>query len=457
MKTGFKTLCAVVMIGVPSLLANYSVEQLEHWAFEPLLEVNVPLKEGENPIDVLLGAARKERGITSNSVANRVTLVRRAYMDLLGLPPTPEQTQAFVKNPSPHAYIQLVDELLENKHYGERWGRHWLDVARYGDSNGYRYDDDQPAAYHYRDFVIRAFNADMPYDQFVQWQIAGNEIAPDNLDAVTANGFLAVGPLERPEGSPDGRKLVRYNELDDLIGTTSSAMLGLTMSCARCHDHKFDPLTTKEYYQMAYVFNSGRRKVLDVERPLDEHQQEPFQEWLAANKAIDKDEAAWYAGQGLMVRQTFDEAKVKVEELEALALKNLQVQQPKATKKDFRKLEINDYVKKHKILTDKQLAELERNLRFRRHLDPEGPKYNPLILKDQLSPEGVTAYKAIRKRREKSIQMGFDQQNKVITYTDKSSDPVPTHVLERGLVTQEGEKVDLNFIEVRLSASGSTR
>ncbi|MGB0370185.1 MAG: DUF1549 and DUF1553 domain-containing protein [Opitutales bacterium] len=455
MKAHLKHCLALISIGAPSLFATYSAEQLNHWAFQPLLEVKVEASQEANPIDFILDSARQEKGVTPNPQAKREILVRRAYMALIGLPPTPEEIDAFVHDPDPDAFNKLVDTLLASKHYGERWGRHWLDVARYGDSNGYRYDDDQPTAYHYRDFVIQALNKDMPYDQFVQWQIAGNELAPDNLEAVTANGFLAVGPIERFEGSPDGVKLARYNELDDLIGTTSSAMLGLTMSCARCHDHKFDPLTIKEYYQMAHTFNSGGRRVIDVERAMPKEQEPSFKKWLDEHEAIKQAEADWFSREGSIVSKTLAKAKKRATELENLALENYLAKKPKASEKDFRKIGVNDYVRKHKILSKEELAELKKNQRLTRLLDPKNKRYNPLVIKDQLSEESIAAYRKIADRRKDSERYGFSQHNKVLTYADKNGKVEPTFVLNRGLVTQVGEQVELKFIDV-LTRDGYT-
>ena len=173
------------------------------------------------------------RGIRPNALADRRTLIRRVYFDLLGLPPSPEEVKAFLADPAPDAYEKLVDRLLASPHYGERWGRHWLDVARYADSDGLESDADRPTAYHYRDFVIRAMNDDMPYRTFVRWQIAGDEDEPDDPRATAATGFLAAAPTEVLDVPMEEEKLrLRFNELDDMAVTTASAFLGLTLGCA---------------------------------------------------------------------------------------------------------------------------------------------------------------------------------------------------------------------------------
>lgn len=250
---------------------QYDDPNVHHWAFQRLEPISPPAVEEEwvtNEIDRFIRAAQQQKGLAPSEIADRRTLVRRLYFDLIGLPPSEAEIESFLADERPDAYEHLVDRLLESPRYGENWGRHWLDVARYADSNGYRFDDEQKAAYHYRDFVIKALNDDMPYDQFVRWQLAGDELAPDNVDALTATGFLAVGPRERDEGTPLNRLMVRHDELDDLIATTSSGMLGLTLSCARCHDHKFDSLSQREYFQFFHIFNSGKRREIDLERPV---------------------------------------------------------------------------------------------------------------------------------------------------------------------------------------------
>lgn len=240
-----------------------------HWSFQRLRQVDAPSRHDDDNwsqgvIDRFLWQRLNEEGILPASPSDARTLVRRLYFDLIGLPPTPEQTQKFIAahEVSPVSAVQnLVDELLQSPHYGERWGRYWLDVARYADSDGQEADKDRPHAYIYRDFVIDAFNTDMPYDQFVRWQIAGDEYEPDNDAAVAATGFLTSGPaFKLPDTFLESERLAnRYNELDDIISTLGSGLLGITVACARCHDHKYDPLSAKEYYQLLGVFHSGDR------------------------------------------------------------------------------------------------------------------------------------------------------------------------------------------------------
>ncbi|MCA9037569.1 MAG: DUF1549 domain-containing protein, partial [Planctomycetaceae bacterium] len=236
-----------------------------HWAFQRLKPTPIPALESKrNPIDFFVQRRLQEAGLRPAPPADARTLVRRLYFDVIGLPPTPKQThqfmQAHAEDPK-SAVKNLVEELLASPRYGERWGRHWLDVARYADSDGQEADKDRDHAYVYRDFVIQAFNEDMPYDQFVRWQIAGDEFEPENDAAVAATGFLTAGPaFKLPETFIESERLMnRYNELDDVISTLGSGFLGITVSCARCHDHKYDAFSAKEYYQLLGVFHSGDR------------------------------------------------------------------------------------------------------------------------------------------------------------------------------------------------------
>jgi len=227
-----------------------SPEARRYWAFQKPVRAPVPAVAGElaNPIDRFLEKARREKGLAAAPRADRITLVRRAYMDLIGLPPTPAETAAWLADNSPRAWENLIDKLLASPHYGERWGRHWLDVARYADSNGFEHDFDRPNAWRYRDYVIRAFNQDTPYNVFLAEQIAGDELDQVTDDSLIATGFLRsyakVGYREKDNPQ------FRYEYLDDMIGTIGRGVLGLTVNCARCHNHKFDPISQKDYYQM---------------------------------------------------------------------------------------------------------------------------------------------------------------------------------------------------------------
>ena len=235
----------------------------EFWSFKPLALDTPPAGDDDwarTEIDQFVLATLDKNKLAPNPPASEHARIRRAYLDVIGLPPTPEQLKAALA--MPHA--DLVDQLLASPHYGERWARHWLDAARFGESHGFEQDYDRKFAYHYRDFVIKALNADMPWNQFVRYQLAGDEIAPDDPLAMMATGFWGAGvfPTQLTEKEFES---ARYDELDDMAATTGTAMLGLTIGCARCHDHKFDPIPVKDYYRFASTFTKTIRSEIDIE------------------------------------------------------------------------------------------------------------------------------------------------------------------------------------------------
>ena len=239
----------------------------EFWSFRPLADVTPPDVDGEcfNDIDRFLVARQRERELTAGSPADRLTLIRRASLDLIGLPPTPEEVDAFLADKSPDAYRRLVDRLLDDPRFGERWARHWLDVARFAESHGFEQDYDRPYAFHYRDFVIKALADDLPYDTFVRWQLAGDEIAPDEPLARMATGFVGAGVFPTQITANEVER-TRYDALDDMAATTGQAFLGLSVGCARCHDHKFDPIPQADYYRFVSTFTTTVRS--NVELPI---------------------------------------------------------------------------------------------------------------------------------------------------------------------------------------------
>ena len=253
----------------PAKNGSHSDKTEQWWAFRPLERHEPPrVEQGaervRNPIDQWVFSRLKEEGLRPNPQANRRVLMRRASFDLLGIPPTYESVRAFREDPASDAWERVVAELLESERYGERWGRHWLDVARYAESSGFEHDYDRPSAYHYRDFVIKALNADMPYDQFVRWQLAGDEYEPENPLAMMATGFLGAGVFPTQITANEVER-VRYDAMDDMLSTTGSAMLGLTVGCARCHDHKADHISSLEYYQMLSTFTTTVRSEIELD------------------------------------------------------------------------------------------------------------------------------------------------------------------------------------------------
>ncbi len=242
----------------------------QHWAFRPVRRPEVPAARDRawvrTPIDAFVLARLEKAGLRPAPPADRRTLLRRVYLDLIGLPPTPEEQRAFLADDSPDALAKVVDDLLARPQYGERWGRHWLDVARYAETNGYERDGAKPSAWRYRDYVIDSFNRDKPYDRFVTEQLAGDEIEGSSAETQIATTFLRLGTWDDEPADP---KVDRYDQLDDVLGTTATAFLALTLRCARCHDHKFEPFPQEDYYRMLAVFeplkrHQDGRKDLDV-------------------------------------------------------------------------------------------------------------------------------------------------------------------------------------------------
>ena len=226
-------------------------EERSWWAFVEVERPRVPGGGESHPVDGFLEARLREHGLERSGAADKRTLARRLYLDLTGLPPSPAQVQEFVRDASENAWPTLVDRLLESPHYGERWGRHWLDLVHYADSGGYERDFDWPSMWRYRDYVINAFNNDKPYDRFIREQLAGDEIDPESTEANIATGYLR---MVLDNNIKDER--TRMDELDDNVATTSQTFLAVTAQCARCHNHKFDPIPQKDYYQMQAVFFS---------------------------------------------------------------------------------------------------------------------------------------------------------------------------------------------------------
>ncbi|MCC7085851.1 MAG: PSD1 domain-containing protein [Pirellulales bacterium] len=255
-----------------------------HWAFQPVQRPELPDVKAvdwiKSPIDRFILAKLEAAGLAPSPAADRRTLIRRATFDLIGLPPTPEEIETFVADDRPDAYERLVDRLLESPHYGERWGRYWLDVARYADNKGYAFDEerDYPYAYLYRDWVVQALNDDMPYDQFLLKQLAADRLPRDDDASLAALGFLTLG-----------RRFLNNNHdiIDDRIDVVFRGLQGLTVTCARCHDHKYDPIPTSDYYSIYGVFDDCEEKAVSLAPPSEEYRTE-----LAKREAAHRDYVA---------------------------------------------------------------------------------------------------------------------------------------------------------------------
>ncbi len=227
-----------------------------HWSYRKPEQPSVPKPKNQtwvhNPIDAFVLAKLERQGLKPAAPASKVALIRRAYYDLTGLPPTPEEVDDFVNDSSPQAYEKVVDRLLTSPQYGEKWARHWLDLVRYAETNGYERDSRKDEMWRYRDYIISAFNENKPYDRFIIEHIAGDDLPNKTGASITATGFYRLGTWD---DEPADRELARYDYLDDILRTTGEAFLGMTIGCARCHDHKIDPVSQKDYYSMLSFFS----------------------------------------------------------------------------------------------------------------------------------------------------------------------------------------------------------
>ena len=250
--------CVAVMGGCAGFAAE---TRSGHWALQPLHSPAVPALsrsqiQNANPIDAFVQSRLITNGLMRAPEADRITLIRRLNFDLLGLPPSPREIDEFLRDKSARAYERLVDRLLASPRYGERWGRHWLDVARYTESQGFEYDRIRDNAWHYRDYVIKSFNDDKPYDQFMREQIAGDVLEPVTSEGIVGTSLLVCGAWDEAgnkQANATQKAITREEELEDIISVVSQTFLGLTVNCARCHNHKFDPIPQEEYYRIKSV------------------------------------------------------------------------------------------------------------------------------------------------------------------------------------------------------------
>jgi Protein of unknown function (DUF1549)/Protein of unknown function (DUF1553) len=269
---------------------SQEAKEEKHWAFQPVTRPAVPSVSDRSwvrtPIDAFILSRLEKVRLKPAPPADRRTLLRRVYLDLIGLPPNPDEQIRFLNDSSPTAFERVVDDLLSRPQYGERWARHWLDTVRYAESNGYERDGAKPNAWRYRDYVIDSLNRDKPYDRFLTEQIAGDEIPGSNAETQIATTFMRLGTWDDEPADP---KIDRYDQLDDVLGTTATAFLGVTLRCARCHDHKFEPFMQEDYYRLLAVFEP-------LKRPQNDRQEldrfvGPRQELAAYEAALAKPQA----------------------------------------------------------------------------------------------------------------------------------------------------------------------
>jgi len=363
-----------------------------HWSFQAIKRPELPeLRDKDwpnNPIDHFVLAKLEEKDWAPAGRAEPLILLRRVYLDVIGLPPTIEEQDAFLQNPD---LTRVIDDLLARDGYGERWARHWLDAVRYADTNGYERDATKPFVWRYRDYVINSLNRDKPYDQFITEQLAGDEIPARNSETVIATGFLRLGHWDDEPADP---ATDRYDQLDDILNTTSQAMLGLTLACARCHDHKFEPLLQKDYYSMVAVFNP-------LERPRAGRKE------LAIPAGTRKEVAA------LEVR---DEAIARLKK--EFELRYLQSGKSKLSP-EVVKAFLESKTKEQKTIAKEN----------RKELDEELAAAMPQNEIDQL------------RQKRPDLPMAY-------TWQEKSNDPPETHILIRGAPGRHGEMVDPAIPEI---------
>jgi hypothetical protein len=371
-----------------------SDDDRKHWSFLPLRCPPLPSVKNESavrtPVDRYILARLEAQKLAPSPQADGRKLVRRIYFDLIGLPPAPEQIESFLgefTRNSKEAVASLVDRLLASPHYGERWARHWLDVARYADSDGQESDADRPTAHHYRDFVIRSLNDDLRFDTFVRWQLAGDELEPDNPQAIAATGFIVAGThaVLADNLMEEERIRTRFNELDDMIATTGSAMLGLTLGCARCHDHKYDPVPRRDYYRLLSAFNGGDRAQVSL-APLEEvrRHREAEAKWKGEYDVAKKRLDDWLKALTTPHETAARHAKVdklKISDDEKTLLKN-EPDNPQAKELASRfsnelKVEEKDY---RQFLTDEERVEWDARARALETVEARRPKPLPAAL-----------------------------------------------------------------------------
>jgi len=398
----------------------------KHWSYLPLKRPPLPaIKDSASvrtPVDRFILARLEEKKLAPSPQAEAGKLVRRIYFDLIGLPPTPEQIEFFLHEFAEHsrsAVESLIDQLLASPHYGERWARHWLDVVRYADSDGQEGDADRRTAHHFRDFVIRSLNDDLAFDTFVRWQLAGDELEPDNPQAIAATGFIVAGThaVLGDNLMEEERTRERFNDLDDMITTTGVAMLGLTLGCARCHDHKYDPVPRRDYYRILCAFNGGDR----AEVPLA-----PLEKVRRYREAAGK-----WKGEFDTAKKHLDDWLKEAKKPHETAARHAKIDALKISDDEKALLKNNPEAKEAKDLAE----------RFTRELKVEDKDFRSL-----LSDEERAEWDA----REKALKAGEARKPEALptalAFADFSAKPRETFLLARGDFRAKSEPVALGFL-----------
>ncbi len=385
-----------------------TAEERNFWAFRKPVRVTPP-KPG-NPIDAFLAAALDAKGLKASKPADRRSLIRRAYLDLIGLPPSTEQIDAFLKDTSPNAFANTVESLLASPAYGERWGRHWLDLVRYSDSGGYEYDRDRLNGWRYRDYIIAAFNNDKPYDQFLREQIAGDELDNPTHETQIATGYLRQGPENNIK-----TEQTRMDEIDDIIVTTSNSFLGLTVGCARCHNHKFDPIPQKDYYRMQAVFFPAKAK--DV--PL-----------------VEKDKVAAHDAENRRITELQDPLKKQLNELEKPYRATLRAKKIASLPEYFRTA-LNTPEEKRSEGQKLNAVQVEKTLTI-----------EPADLVAILKPEDAEKRSGLNRQIAKLEKQRPADLPQVMTVAETGAKAPDSYFLHRGNVGQKGSKMSPGVLTV---------
>ena len=369
-----------------------------HWAFKPVKRPEVPEDKNQawvhNPIDAFILKKLEEKGLTPNEPASKAALIRRVTYDMIGLPPSPEEVQEFVNSGDPEAYEKLVDKLLAHPGYGEKWGRHWLDVVRYAETNSFERDAAKPNAWKYRDYVIKSLNDDKPYDQFIREQLAGDELKEVTPETIIATGYYRLGIWD---DEPADMQQAYYDEMDDLVSTTGQAFLGLTIGCARCHDHKIDPMPQADYYQMVAFFRDVRPYGTRGDQRTNN--QTDISSPEVARLHAERDRKMRRLGK-------------KLREIEQAAILKMPGEMQRATEGH------------------------ERNKTLRDHL------------KEYLSDAEWTSYQNIKEEREKFENEDIPSRETALSVANCDVNPPQTHILPRGNPHVEGKPVVPDFPEI---------
>lgn len=385
-------------------------EDRQWWAYQPLrprtAEPPKPRRSdwATNEIDAFILTRLEQQGLEPNGPANRYQLVRRAYYDLIGLPPTPREVEAFVNDARPDAWERLIEDLLARPQYGEKWGRHWLDLVRYADTNGYERDNPKPSAWRYRDYVINAFNNDKPYDRFVLEQIAGDELPDADNESIIATGYQRLGIWDDEPADPDQ---AFYDSLDDVVSTTGSAFMAMSIGCARCHDHKKDPLPQRDYYRLLAFFGNTFNNITQRQ-----YEKTAFTLNTTVPLASDAEER----------RQAEQQAKYQ-SELDALTAKVASFEERIVA--TFSPPEREDAADEHtrEVLIRKKAA-------------------------SALSAVDLEQYESLRRAMKKLQREKLPSLPEALCIRENGRDAVATHVLLRGSAHAKGDAVEPGFPQV---------